>query len=98
MFETSQTRITPSQNLFSHIIGQITIDNIGISGLEKSFDKELKLNKEPLNTTLDANLQFLIREELIKFQKVFKSIGSASILMDVNSGEILSWYLCLILI
>ncbi len=90
LFETSQTRIYPHKNLFSHIIGQINIDNIGISGLEKSFDKELKLNKEPLNTTLDANLQFLIREELIKFQKVFKSIGSASILMDVNSGEILS--------
>ena len=41
-------------------------------------------------TTMDVNLQFLIREELIKFQKIFESIGSASILMDVNSGEILS--------
>ena len=91
LFETSQTRIYPHKNLFSHVVGQIDLDNKGISGLEKSFDKELKSNKkEPMMTTLDINLQFLIREELIKFQKIFKSIGSASILMDVNSGEILS--------
>jgi len=91
LFETSQTRIYPHKNLFSHVVGQINLDNKGISGLEKSFDKELKSNKkEPMMTTLDINLQFLIREELIKFQKIFKSIGSASILMDVNSGEILS--------
>ncbi len=90
LFETTQTRVYPHKNLFSHAVGQINLDNEGISGLEKSFDKELKLNNEPIMTTLDANLQFLIREELIKFKKIFKSIGSASILMDVNSGEILS--------
>jgi len=90
LFETAQTRVYPHKNLFSHTIGQIDLDNKGISGLEKSFDKELKFNKEPIITTLDTNLQFLIREELIKFQKIFKNIGSASILMDINSGEILS--------
>ena len=29
-------------------LGQIDDDNIGISGLEKSFDKQLRLNKKPL--------------------------------------------------
>tara|TARA_Y100001970_G_scaffold95263_1_gene120041 strand:+ start:3478 stop:5208 length:1731 start_codon:yes stop_codon:yes gene_type:complete len=90
LFETTQTRVYPHKNLFSHVIGQIDLDNMGISGIEKSFDKELKANKEPLITTLDSNIQFLIREELIKFQKVFRNIGSASILMDINSGEIIS--------
>ena len=90
LFETTQTRIYPHKNLFSHVVGQIDDNNNGISGLEKSFDEKLKLNKEPIAMTLDANLQFLIREELIKFQKIFNNIGSASILMDVNNGEILS--------
>ena len=40
------TRIYPQKNLFSHIIGQIDIDNNGISGLEKSLDEDLK---EPLS-------------------------------------------------
>ena len=90
LFETTQTRIYPHKNLFSHVIGQIDDNNNGISGLEKSFDEKLKLNKKPTITTLDTSLQFLIREELIKFQKIFNNIGSASILMDVNNGEILS--------
>ena len=90
LFETTQTRVYPHKNLFSHVLGQIDDDNNGISGLEKSFDRELKFNKEPTIITLDTNIQFLIREELIKFQKIFKNIGSASILMDINSGEILS--------
>ena len=40
--------------------------------------------------SLDANLQYLIREELSWSENIFKNIGSASILMDINSGEILS--------
>ena len=57
------------QGLFSHVLGQIDDDNKGISGLEKSFNNQLKSNKKPITTTLDANVQFLIREELIKFQE-----------------------------
>ena len=82
--------IYPHKNLFSHVIGQTDMDNKGISGIEKSFDKELQSNNKPIIMTLDANLQFLIREELIKFQRIFNSAGSASILMDIHSGEILS--------
>jgi len=84
------TRIYPQKNLFSHIIGQIDEDNIGISGLEKSLDERLKENKETIKLTVDKNIQFLIREELVKFNEIFKSKGSASILMDVNNGEIIS--------
>jgi len=90
VFETTQTRIYPHKNLFSHVIGQTDMDNKGISGIEKSFDKELRSNNKSIIMTLDTNLQFLIREELIKFQEIFNSLGSASILMDINNGEILS--------
>ncbi len=89
-FEEQVTRIYPQQNLFSHIIGQIDDDNNGISGIEKFFDYELKKRNEPLNLTVDAEIQFLIREELIRAQEIFQNIGSASILMNVNNGNILS--------
>jgi len=89
-FEEQITRIYPQKNLFSHIIGQIDDENNGISGIEKFFDYELKKGKEPLILTVDTDIQFLIREELIKTQKIFQNIGSASILMDVNNGNILS--------
>ena len=40
--------------------------------------------------TVDTDIQFLIREELIKSQEIFKNIGSAAILMNVNNGNVIS--------
>ena len=83
-------RLYPQKNLFSHIIGQIDNENNGISGLEKSLDEKLKKTSTPIKLTVDKDIQYLIREELIKFNKIFNSKGSAAILMNVNNGEILS--------
>ncbi len=88
--EEKLARIYPQKNLFSHIIGQIDDDNNGISGLEKSLDAKLKKKEKSIKLTVDTDIQFLVRNELKKYQKIFRSIGSAAILMDVNNGEILS--------
>ena len=88
--EEKLIRVYPEKNLFSHIIGQIDNDNNGISGLEKSLDQELKNIQEPIKLTIDKDIQFLIRDELIKFNEIFMTKGSAAILMNVNNGQILS--------
>ena len=88
--EDSIARVYPNGNLFSHVIGQIDNDNNGISGIEKTFDYELTTTKEPLKLTLDKDLQYLIKEELLKSKDIFQNIGSAAILMDINNGNILS--------
>ncbi len=88
--EDRLVRIYPEKNLFSHIIGQIDDNNTGISGLEKSLNNKLKVSVEPVALSLDKDIQYLIRNELIKFNKIFNTKGSASILMNVNNGEILS--------
>jgi len=88
--EEKLIRVYPQKNLFSHIIGQIDNDNNGISGLEKSLDEKLKNNQGPIRLTVDKDLQYLIRDELIKFNEIFKTKGSAAILINVRNGEILS--------
>ena len=88
--EDSIARVYPNGNLFSHVIGQIDNDNNGISGIEKTFDYELTTSKKPLKLTLDKNIQYLIKEELLRSQDIFQNIGSAAILMDINNGNILS--------
>jgi len=88
--EQKITRVYPHQNLFSHVLGQIDDENNGISGLEKSLDRDLKNQKKNVQLTLDTNIQFLVRNELVKFEKIFKSQGSAALLMNINTGEILS--------
>ncbi len=93
IFEPFQTRIYTHANLFSHIIGQVDYDNYGVSGIEKYFDKDLKnrnLANQALKLTLDVNLQHLISKELNNALKTFSSNGGASLLMNVENGEILS--------
>ena len=93
IFEPFQSRVYTHSNLFSHVIGQVDYDNYGISGVEKYFDKELKdknLSKQPLELTLDTNIQYLISKELNEALITFNAKGGASLLMDVNNGEILS--------
>ena len=83
-------RLYPQKNLFSHLVGQIDSDNIGISGIEKSQNTLLRETKIPLQLTLDSDIQFLVRKELMRFNNIFQSKGSAAILMNIHNGNILS--------
>lgn len=91
--ELSETRIYPHKNLFSHIIGQIDVDNYGISGLEYFFDEELKnknsLNK-PLKLSLDSTIQYIVRDVLLNSLDVFKAKGASAVIINVNTGKIIS--------
>ena len=88
--EDRLVRVYPEKNLFSHIIGQIDDNNNGISGIEKSFNDKLKVSTKPITLSLDKDIQYLIRNELIKFNEIFTTKGSSAILMNVNNGEIFS--------
>ena len=93
IFEPFQSRIYTHANLFSHIVGQVDFDNYGISGIEKFFDKDLKENEkinQPFKLTLDTNIQHLISKELNKALITFNATGGGALLMNVNTGEILS--------
>ena len=88
--EEKISRIYPHRSLFSHIIGQIDDDNNGISGIEKFYDYELRKNNKPIQLTVNTDIQYLIREELIKSKEIFNNLGSAALLMDINTGEVIS--------
>ena len=88
-----EIRIYPQQNLFSHIIGRVDTDNNGISGIEMFLDKQIRDKSNlniPIKLSLNTNIQYLIYEELLKGTKDFSAIGAAAILMDANTGKIIS--------
>ena len=92
-FEPFQARMYTHGDLFSHIIGQVDYDNFGISGVEKYFDKELRnKNKihQPLKLTLDSNIQHIINKELNNAIKTFNATGAGGLLINVNTGDIIS--------
>ena len=93
IFEPFQSRIYTHANLYSHILGQVDYDNYGISGAEKYFDKELKdkkLLKNPLQLTLDTNIQHIIDDELNRALETFNATGGGALLMNAKNGEVLS--------
>ena len=49
----------------------------------QSFDKKLKEGRDKLILTLDKNLQFIVRNELMNAQKIFGNVGGAGILMII---------------
>jgi len=91
--ESFQRRVYPHGQLYSHVLGQIDDDNYGVSGIENYFDRKLRDNqkiKEPLVLALDSNIQFLIKTQLKKAMEDFQTNSAGGLLMDVNSGEVLS--------
>ena len=93
IFEPFQSRIYTHSKLFSHILGQVDYDNYGISGVEKYFDRELKdksLIDDPLQLSLDTNIQHIVNDELENAMTTFKATGGGALLMNVNNGEVLS--------
>ena len=82
-------RIYPYKNVSSHIIGHVDIDQKGQSGIERYFDADLNMSKK-IFISLDINLQQKVRENLIKTINFYKAESGLAIVMDINTGQILS--------
>ena len=90
-FIDDQKRIYPHNNLFSHVIGTVDIDNKGISGIESYIDKVADtVSKKQLQTSLDVNVQYSVKETLQESIDIHNAKGGNAVVMDVNSGEVIS--------
>jgi cell division protein FtsI (penicillin-binding protein 3) len=96
-FEEEEKRVYPHGNLFSHTIGMVGVDSRGLTAFEKYFDDisdndKIKLisSDENIKTSLDVRVQDVVREELIKQKLKHKANRAAAIVLDVNTGEVIS--------
>jgi len=89
-FEHEERRVYPDAALTSHVVGYTGIDNAGFAGVERALDGVLKERREPLQLSLDLRLQYILHEELQRVIDDFTAKGGAGLIMDVNTGEILS--------
>ncbi|GEM_PF-29634 len=89
-FRDEKRRVYPQGHIAAHVLGFTDIDNRGIAGLEKTFDKALGDMKEPLVLSLDVRVQHVLREELQQAMTRFEAKGAAGVMMDVTSGEIVA--------
>jgi cell division protein FtsI (penicillin-binding protein 3) len=90
-FEREEKRFYPNANLTAHVVGYSGVDNAGLAGLEQHFDKRLRGDSgTPLQSSLDLRLQHVLKKELTATMEEFRAIGSAGIIFDVNTAEVLA--------
>lgn len=101
-FVPENKRVYPNGPVGAHVLGFANVDNEGIAGIEKYMDsKGLKAlagygfarsadDLEPIELSLDLSATAATRDELIKGMEHFKAKAAAALIMDVNTGEIVS--------
>lgn len=89
-FRSSEKRVYPHKNLLSHIIGTADIDNNGTSGIEKGLEERLTQSEIPLKLSVDLGIQDTIHTILARNMQKFHALSAASILLNVNSGEVVA--------
>lgn len=89
-FQREARRMYPLGPLASHVLGFTDIDNKGLSGVERYFDKELRTRQKNMALSIDVRVQHVLEHELSESMKKFRAIGAAGLVMDVNTGEIVA--------
>jgi cell division protein FtsI (penicillin-binding protein 3) len=89
-FQREARRMYPLGPLASHALGFTDIDNKGLSGVERYFDKELRTRQDSMALSIDVRVQHVLEHELGRAMKEFRAIGAAGLVMDVNTGEIVA--------
>lgn len=96
-FLKEQRRIYPNGGIVSHAIGSVNVDNQGIAGFERYIDRAGRAsldgegNLESVKLGLDLFVQHAMRDELIAAMEKYKAIAASGIVLDVNTGEIVSF-------
>ena len=82
-------RIYLYNNIFSHIIGYVDQDMIGISGIEKIYNNYLKNPEKELTLTIDKDIQRIASNEMDNSIKKYNAKGGVAIIANPNNGDIL---------
>ncbi|PHQ93268.1 MAG: cell division protein FtsI [Marinosulfonomonas sp.] len=101
LFGPREMRLYPNGRLAAHVLGGSSFGRegvhsaevIGVAGVEKTFDSYLRdpaTGDEPLRLSIDMTIQTAAERVLYGGMKLMNARGAASVLMDVETGEIIS--------
>jgi cell division protein FtsI (penicillin-binding protein 3) len=89
-FEPGEKRRYPLGRTAAQVMGAVDIDDHGVAGVERFFDRRLTTSTEPLRLSIDVRVQAVVRDEVQKSIDNFKALDGCGIVMDVRTGEILA--------
>ncbi|MCR4917593.1 MAG: penicillin-binding protein 2 [Alphaproteobacteria bacterium] len=88
--EPIQQRKYPKRRLFSHVVGFVGSDGHGLEGAERTYDKYLLDNKEPLQLSLDSRIQSIFYEQLSDAMEKYQAKNAIGMLMNTSTGEMIA--------
>ncbi len=91
-------RVYPAGSTAVHVLGHTNVDNEGLAGIEKFIDAQPGAvtaasefgGRQKVRLSLDLRLQHAVHEELTAAKEKFQAKGIGAIVLDVQSGEVLS--------
>lgn len=84
-------RFYPHGPLTAHIVGYTNKDNNGLAGIEHDMDDILNWSDdEPLQLSVDIDLQYVLHEELYNQMQKFKAKGASGVIANANTGEVMA--------
>lgn len=89
-FEDASRRIYPQGALAAHVVGATDLDNNGIAGIELTFNDKLNEGGKPLKLAVDIRVQAAVRDELLYAMEKFKAVGATGLVLDIQTGELVS--------
>ena len=92
VFERQTQRLYPQSSLAAHALGFIS-DGHGQSGVERALDERLTnpaTARAPVALSIDARVQAAMESELGRAMSTFQAKAAAGVVLDVDSGEIVS--------
>ncbi|WP_370931846.1 peptidoglycan D,D-transpeptidase FtsI family protein [Bartonella sp. DGB1] len=101
-FRKEVKRVYPANNITSHVVGLVDVDNKAISGIEKYIDdNELYKIKEtsnaltddkisPIYLSLDLKIQTKVHQIVKEFMYKHKAKAAGAVILNIKTGEVMS--------
>lgn len=92
-FLKGQHRVYPQGAFAGAVLGYTSLDNRGLAGIEKEFNKRLTapaMTDKPLVLSIDARVQYAMRTFLLRNFTTFQAKSGVGLVMNVHTGEILA--------
>jgi cell division protein FtsI (penicillin-binding protein 3) len=83
-------RYYPDGRMTAQVVGVTDLDGKGVSGLELGLEKRLRGAPEPVTTSIDMRVQFIMEHEARAAMEEFRARAAGGLVMDVRTGELLA--------
>lgn len=89
-FKREEKRVYPKGTFAAHILGYTDVDDKGIAGIERTFNKQLSQKKEEVLLSIDERVQHILTHALTKAMTDFNAVAAGGLVLDIKTGELLA--------